>query len=120
VAGLSAYYWWKAWELEGVNGRKGERVQEVTPSPLHPFTLSGFFAGLTLHTYMAARAVPIFYGLWLAYLAIFHWREFKQRWRGIVVFLVIFAAVAAPLVIFLQTVPDAEFRISEVDAPLQA
>jgi hypothetical protein len=69
---------------------------------------------------MAARAVPIFYGLWLAYLAIFHWREFKQRWRGIVLFLVMFAAVAAPLVIFLQTVPDAEFRISEVDAPLQA
>ncbi|MFZ1396314.1 MAG: glycosyltransferase family 39 protein, partial [Candidatus Promineifilaceae bacterium] len=121
VAGLSAYFWWKAWEIEGVKGRKGEGVKKpVTRSPLHPFTLSGIFAGLSLHTYMAARAVPIFYALWLAYLAIFHWREFKQRWRGIVLFVVMAVVVAAPLVIFLQTVPDAEFRISEVDAPLQA
>ena len=121
VAGLSAYFWWKAWEFEGVNGRTGVEVKEkVTRSLLHPFTLSGLFAGLSLHTYMAARAVPIFYTLWLAYLAIFHWHEFRQRWRGIVLFLVMFATVAAPLVIFLQTTPNAEFRISEVDLPLQA
>ncbi len=121
VAGLSACFWWKAWEFEGVNGRKGEGVkQPVTRSPLHPFLLSGIFAGLSFHTYMAARAVPIFYGLWLAYLAIFHWRAFKQRWREIVLFVVMFAIVAAPLVIFLQTNPGAEFRLSEVDAPLQA
>ncbi|MCB8977647.1 MAG: glycosyltransferase family 39 protein [Ardenticatenaceae bacterium] len=119
VAGLSAYFWWQAGENDTVTRWQGE-VVKVTQSPLHYFTLSGFFAGLSLHTYMAARAVPIFYALWLAYLAIFHWREFKQRWRGIVLFAVIFAAVAAPLAIFLQTTPDAEFRISEVDAPLQA
>ncbi|MEZ4593404.1 MAG: glycosyltransferase family 39 protein [Chloroflexota bacterium] len=133
VAGLSAYFWWQAWENDKVTRRQGDKVKSVTLSPghlvtpspsdasiAHPFTLSGFFAGLSLHTYMAARAVPIFYALWLAYLAIFHWREFKRRWRGIVLFLVMFAAVAAPLVIYLQTTPNAEFRISEVDAPLQA
>jgi 4-amino-4-deoxy-L-arabinose transferase-like glycosyltransferase len=113
VAGLSAYFWWKAWDDKVTSG-------EVTLSPGHPFTLSGFFAGLSLHTYMAARAVPIFYGLWLGYLAIFQWPDFKQRWRGIVLFVVMFAVVAAPLVIYLQTTPNAEFRISEVDAPLQA
>ncbi|MCA9901444.1 MAG: glycosyltransferase family 39 protein [Ardenticatenaceae bacterium] len=126
VAGLSAYFWWQAWTSEGVKGRKGVGVKKpVTRSPsdasiAHPFTLSGIFAGLSIHTYMAARAVPIFYGLWLAYLAIFHWREFKQHWRGIVLFLVMFAAVAAPLVIYLQTNPGSEFRLGEVDAPLQA
>ncbi|MAT99460.1 MAG: hypothetical protein CL608_20150 [Anaerolineaceae bacterium] len=121
VAGLSAYFWWKAWD-DNVTP-----PDNVTLSPGHlvtrsfaPFTLSGIFAGLSLHTYMAARAVPIFYGLWLAYLAIFHWRAFKQRWRGIVLFVLLFAAVAAPLVIYLQTNPGAEFRLSEVDAPLQA
>ncbi|WP_420628725.1 ArnT family glycosyltransferase [Candidatus Leptofilum sp.] len=110
TSGLSAYFWWQGWEWRG----------EDTGHSQRRFTLAGFFAGLSLHTYLAARAVPIFYALWLAYLAIFHWRDFKQRWRGIVIFLLMFAAVAAPLIIFLQTNPGAEFRISEVDAPLQA
>ncbi len=30
------------------------------------------------------------------------------------------AVIAAPLVIFLQTNPGAEFRITEIDAPLRA
>ncbi len=121
VAGLSAYFWWQGWELAGEQGSRGAGVSRFfSPAPLPPFTLSGLFAGLSLHTYMAARAVPIFYGLWLAYLAIFHWVDFRQRWRGIVLFVVTTAVVAAPLVIFLQTNPGAEFRLSEVDAPLQA
>ncbi len=119
VAGLSAYFWWSGWNAKETR-RQGDKETYFSLSPCLPFTLSGLFAGLSLHSYMAARAVPIFYGLWLVYLALFHWREFKQRWRGIVLFLVLFAAVAAPLVIYLQTTPDAEFRISEVDAPLQA
>ncbi|WP_420641326.1 ArnT family glycosyltransferase [Candidatus Leptofilum sp.] len=106
VAGLSAYFWWQAWQADARAAKS--------------FALAGLFAGLSLHTYMAARAVPIFYALWLTYLAIFHWREVKQRWQGVVLFGVMFAAVAAPLVIYLQTNPSAEFRISEVDAPLQA
>ncbi len=107
MAGLAAYFWWQAWEADA--HKQNSR-----------FVLAGFFAGLSLHTYMAARAVPIFYGLWLVYLSIFHWRDFKRRWRGIGLFVVLFAAVAAPLFIFLQTTPGAEFRISEVDVPLQA
>lgn len=119
MAGLSAYFWWQGWN-DKMTRRQGDKVKSVTLSPLHPFTLSGIFAGLTLHTYMAARAVPIFYGLWLCYLAIFHWQDFRQRWRGIGQFIVVFALVAAPLVIFLQNNPGAEFRLSEVDAPLRA
>lgn len=107
VAGLSAYFWWQAWEAKEDKFTK-------------PFLLSGFFAGLSLHTYMAARALPIFYGLWLSYLALFHWHDFRKRWRGILLFVAMFAIVAAPLLIYLQTNPGAEFRLSEVDAPLQA
>jgi 4-amino-4-deoxy-L-arabinose transferase-like glycosyltransferase len=131
VAGLSAYFWWQAWLEEGVNGCRGERVKKpLTPTPkqsqiAHPFTpspylLSGFFAGLSLHTYMAARALPIFYGLWLSYLALFHWHDFRKRWRGILLFVVMFVTVAAPLAIYLQSNPGSEFRLGEVDAPLQA
>ncbi len=118
LSGLSAYFWWQAWD------RKGQvhpnDLRSPTPSPLHPFILSGLFTGLSLYTYMAARAVPIFYGLYIGYLALFHWPELKKRWRGVLLFVVVMTAVSLPLVLYLQTHPAAEFRISEIDAPLQA
>ncbi|MBK7919255.1 MAG: glycosyltransferase family 39 protein [Chloroflexi bacterium] len=112
VAGLSAYFWWQAWDCRRKSA-KGQR-------PLVLFALSGFFGGLSLYTYLAARAVPIFYALFVVYLAIFHRAELKARWRGVVVFGVVFAIVAAPLVWFLQNNPGAEFRVAEVAAPLNA
>ncbi|MCB9421428.1 MAG: glycosyltransferase family 39 protein [Ardenticatenaceae bacterium] len=117
MSGLSAYFWWQAWEGKGGRQRAEGRI---TRSPLHLFTLSGLFAGLSLYTYMAARAVPIFYGLYIGYLALFHRTELKKRWPGVLLFVVMMTAVSLPLVIYLQTNPVAEFRISEIDAPLQA
>jgi 4-amino-4-deoxy-L-arabinose transferase-like glycosyltransferase len=128
MSGLSAYFWWRWW-----NGKAGEQgsvasltgagesspPHPFTPSPLRPLLLSALFAGLSLHTYMAARAVPIFYGLFCAYLALFHWQDFKMRWRSILLFWVIYVAIAAPLLIYLQTNPSAEFRITEIDMPLR-
>jgi len=119
VSGLSAYFWWRGW------GRGG------TQSPVHhsPFTIhhapfsfaiAGLLAGLTLHTYLAARSVPIFYALFIGYLALFHRVEFKQRWKGVVVFGVMMAVAAAPLLLYLLDNPGAEVRVGEVDAPLRA
>ncbi len=104
-SGLSAYFWWRGWASKKAN---------------HSFVLAGLFAGLSLYTYMAARAVPIFYGLFVAYLALFHWRMFKRRWRGVALFAFLFAVVAAPLTFYLLNNPGSEFRISELDAPLRA
>lgn len=104
-SGLSAYFWWRGW---------------TSRKPNLPFILAGLFAGLSLYTYMAARAVPIFYGLFVAYLAVFHWRTFKGRWQGVALFSLLFAAVAAPLTFYLLNNPGSEFRISELDAPLQS
>ncbi|MFO7678622.1 MAG: hypothetical protein R6X34_01085, partial [Chloroflexota bacterium] len=121
LSGLSAYFWWQAWQIS----REGAKAQrKITSTPHHPLTstfiLAGLFAGLSLYTYMAARAVPIFYGLFIAYLALFHWRDFKRRWRGVLLFAVTFAVTAAPLAWYLLSNPGAEFRISELDAPLRA
>jgi hypothetical protein len=69
---------------------------------------------------MAARAVPIFYALFVLYLALFHRPALRQRWRGVLLFWLVLTAVAAPLAIYLLTNPGAEFRIGEVDAPLRA
>ena len=123
LSGLSAYFWWQAWEIkEQQPATKNHLFTPATQSrpPLHPFILAGFLAGLSLYTYMAARAVPIFYGLFIVYLALFHWPIFKQKWRGILLFAGVMTAVSLPLVLYLQANPAAEFRISEIDAPLQA
>ena len=99
----------------------------LSPAPLLPrssatllLLASGALAGLSLHTYMAGRAVPIFYALYTAYLALFHRPAFRARWRGVALFWLALAAVALPLVVFLLANPDAEARVSEVDAPLRA
>jgi 4-amino-4-deoxy-L-arabinose transferase-like glycosyltransferase len=112
-SGLSAYFWWRAWDFQ----RSGAAAQRKSISS---FALAGLFAGLSLHTYLAARAIPIFYGLFVVYLAIFHGRELRARWRGMVLFGGVLTAVAAPLVWFLWANPGAEFRVAEVAAPLNA
>jgi len=110
LAGLSAIAWWRGWGNSA----------PAPASPARLIMISGLLAGLSLHTYMAARAVPIFYALFTVYLALFHRAAFRARWRGIVVFWLALAAVALPLVIFLAGNPGAEARIGEVDAPLRA
>ncbi len=105
VAGLSAVAWWRAW----ASARAGRL-----------WLVAGALAGLSLHTYMAGRAVPIFYALYTAYLALFHRSAFRARFRGVALFWLALAAVALPLVVFLLANPDAEARITEVDAPLRA
>ncbi len=122
VSGFSLYFWWRAWRMKG--GRQGTGEARKSPSkykvsPTMMFALAGGFAGLTLYTYMAARAVPIFYVLFALYLALFHWSKFKRKWRGILLFGILMVVIAAPLFIFLQSNPDAEFRITEIDAPLR-
>jgi hypothetical protein len=123
-SGLAAVLWWQA--LARVQGSRGEREQGSTPTPPHPPTpaplllLSGLAAGLSLHTYMAARAVPIFFALYTLYLVLFHRAAFRRLWQGIALFWLALLLVVAPLAVFLLNNPDAEVRIAEVDAPLRA
>ena len=125
-SGLAAYWWWRGC------GR-AERQGEQAPNPQSPISqslilqspnlslfVSGLLAGLSLHTYMAARAVPIFFALYTLYLLLFHRSAVRQQWRGIALFWLALALVAAPLALFLLTNPGAEVRIAEVDAPLRA
>ena len=127
LAGLSAYFWWRGW---GVNQRLGERHPEhhegsktAVFQPAHAshhMLIAGALAGLSLHTYMAARAVPIFYALYFAALFVLKPREVRARWRQLLLFWLALAVVAAPLVLYLLTNRGAEFRISEINAPLRA
>ena len=131
VSGLSAWFWWKGWLLAASRwplavskkpaaSRQPPAANLSVSQSLLPFALSGLFTGLSLYTYLAARAMPIFYALFIGYLALFHWAEFKQRWKGVVVFGVVALIAAAPLFLYLLNNPEAEVRVSEVDAPLRA
>lgn len=107
VAGLSAVCWWLGWQSSP--GQKGG--QRFWP-------LAGLFAGLSLYTYLAARALPLFYGFFVAYLALAHRPALKARWRGLALFTAVFTLTALPLFIYLQANPGAEFRVAEVSQPL--
>ncbi len=119
LSGLSAILWWRAWQ--GAEEHKGANSATLLCSSAHlHFVLAGFCAGLSLHTYMAARAVPIFYGLWMGYLLLVRPSALRARWRGVALFWLAYVLVAAPLLWYLLANPGAEYRIGEVDAPLRA
>lgn len=116
MAGLSALFWWAG-----------------QPAPRRPFAatavhlpnvpqalLAGFFAGLSLYTYMASRAVPLFYAAYILYLFIWHRPVCQKQWRSLLGFTAVLLLVAFPLFYYLQTNPGSEFRIGEVSGPLEA
>ncbi|HIQ01135.1 MAG TPA: hypothetical protein EYH30_03245 [Anaerolineales bacterium] len=78
----------------------------------------GLFLGLSLYTYMAARVLPLIFAAYLAYLALFHRDRLRGRGRGLLWGLLVAAAIAAPLVVWLATHPGAEARVAEVREPL--
>lgn len=119
-SGMAAYWWWR---MEAAGQRVNIRYGRPLVSGRQSFTyavLAGVLAGLSLHTYMAARAVPIFFALYTLYLGLFHRAAFRRRWREIGLFWLAMALLAAPLAWFLLTNPGAEARLAEVDAPLRA
>ena len=94
------------------------------------WALSGAFLGASIYTYMASRAMPAVYLLFLAYVLLLRlfgvrlsclheqWARTPALW-GIAILLLIAALVAAPLVRFLVAHPGAEQRIGQLSVPLQ-
>jgi 4-amino-4-deoxy-L-arabinose transferase-like glycosyltransferase len=116
LSALSAAAWWAGWQ----NPAPFRTARRGLLGSTTWLALAGLFAGLSFHTYMAARALPIFYGLFALYLALFHRPALRRHWRGVALFWIIYILVAGPLVYYLLAHPGAEVRIGEVDAPLRA
>ena len=94
------------------------------------WVISGAFLGASIYTYMASRAMPTIYLLFPAYGLILRASGTKLSGspellsgitdvRGISVLLLVAALVAAPLVYFLVTHPQAEQRVGQLSAPFQ-
>lgn len=84
------------------------------------FLVAGVLLGLTFYTYIPARALWLIFPAALLYLA---WRDrpaAQQRWRGVALMMGLALLVAAPLLIYLYTHPQAEVRLEQLAGPLLA
>ncbi|MCR4406516.1 MAG: glycosyltransferase family 39 protein [Anaerolineae bacterium] len=88
-------------------------------SPWPWFAAGGVLAGLSLYTYMASRALPLFFGAFAVYLVVFHRDRLQGRWLPLVLFFVLLVVVAAPLFLYLAVHPELEERTTQVDEPLR-
>ncbi len=120
LSGLATYFWWRGWSPPFAGPDVAKASGEPPAKSMLWFSLAGLMAGLSIHTYMASRAVPIFFVLFVLYLLLFHRPALRARWTGVGAFFLVFGLIALPLLLFLANNPGAEFRISEVDAPLRA
>jgi 4-amino-4-deoxy-L-arabinose transferase-like glycosyltransferase len=86
------------------------------PKATH-WLLAGVLLGLSLYTYMAARILPAILLTFLAYLYLVR-RSAAPPWSHVLTFLLAATLVSTPLVAWLATHPGAEYRVTEVQEPL--
>ena len=112
MLGLAAWAFWQAFgelgirndEL-GIRNEEGARDAASAPNPYPlspiPFFLAGLLLGLTAYTYQPARFVPLLFGGFGVYLALFHRRWPWSYRRGWLVWGLTAVLVALPLVVIL-------------------
>ena len=122
TAGLSAFFLWR-WLLS-----ISPSFRSALPGSQRPdstfywiyLLLAAAFAGLSSYTYMASRALPIFFAGFVVYLLLFHLKVIRESWKGWLMFGLLYLLLSLPLILFLQGTPGADFRVGEVDGPLRA
>lgn len=128
-SGLAGYFFWEGVKKMG-NGewlignweRRSPHSQLTIPNS--QFLISALLAGLSAYTYMASRVVPIFFALFFGGLLV--WTLWKQKATLVdavklaLQWFAVYAMIAGPLFIWLQLNPGSEFRIGEINQPLEA
>lgn len=98
VLGLAMIAFWWAWHTDPGSQRRF----------LTRFGLAGLLGGFCLYTYQSSRVVPLIYGLFLLYAALFQRPALKANWRGLLLAGCLFLLVALPLGIYFYHHPGAE------------
>jgi hypothetical protein len=107
----AAYCLWRALPLEDEATGRGRRVW---------YALAGVCLGLMFYTYLAARVMWAVFPAFYVYLAIWHRSIWRRAWVWLLATLVIAAVVAAPLLGYLLTHPEAGSRVRDLSAALDA
>ena len=86
-----------------------------------PFVLGGALLGLSIYTYMSSRVTWAVFPLWAGVLLLRKETRalLRRLWPGLVVFLLVAALVALPLVRYLRAHPDAERRFGDMMGPIR-
>ena len=107
IAALAAWAFFRAW-------------QQPDRSGWRRWLIAGVLTGLMLYTYIAARVMPLVFVALLIYLAVAQWPTWRAAWRGIALYVVITALVAAPLVIYLEQNPTVDTRFQALTGTIEA
>lgn len=110
IAGAFAYFLWRAIDMAQIERANAAR---------RDFLFAGALLGLSFYTYLAARILPIIAIVALIYLLIVV-PSLRRCWPGLVMMLAVAGIVAVPLLWWLNTHPDAQYRVDEVNEPLTA
>lgn len=100
-------------------GTSGKSQAVGRKSQVAWMALGGLMLGLSLYTYQVSRALPLLAVMWIAYLAVFQREKLACHWKDLVVFSLVAALVAAPLVTYLVIHPDAESGRNFQTGPVQ-
>ena len=100
VSGTAACFFWRGL-LEQKNRGEKRRKGLLNLMPENNFMVAGIFAGLSLYTYMAARAVPIIFVILVAYLLLTQSEHYIRVRKDLLIFLLLMIVIAAPLFFWL-------------------
>ncbi len=79
---------------------------------------AGVYLGGCAYTYLAARGLPLLFGAWLVYLALFDRAWLRRVGRVFVLALGLAVIVTLPLSVYVLRNPELQYRVQEVNAPL--
>ncbi len=91
-ATLAVYAFWRGWRAAG----KGQWFW---------LSAAGFFIGLGLYTYAAARLFPLLFVAFFVYMAWQEWDALKLRWKPLALMIGVAVLTAAPLLYFFARYP---------------
>ncbi len=121
---VSVHFSWRGfrpqrqWSASGESASGDASYNKWFYSKWFNYVMAGLVLGLSLYTYMAARALPgVFVLLWL-YLLIFHRSTWKQNGLGIVGMVVLGTALSLPMFAYLSANAGAEARLTQLSGPI--
>lgn len=97
-----------------------DRRLPILGKKLSPFVMGGIVLGLTFYTYIPARILWILFPLLAGCWTLSGQADSRRVWRGTAMMLLIGFIVASPLFYYLYEHPEAELRIRQLNAPLNA